>query len=278
MKKILIVSTLLLSITHSQAFDFGGFMDSVQEAVPALSETVNSSNVGQKPASATTSTLADSSVSAGLKEALKQGVSYAVSELSKDGGYLNNASVKIPLPDGLANAESMIRKMGGAQMADDFITSMNTSATKAAVKATPIFVSAIDKMSIDDAKNILASDENAATDYFKTHTTSSLTEIMKPIIKETMEENNVAAYYDTLNEYYEASIKNVIENDTVRGYAKSFGMDQYMPKGTNDEKLDAYVTRSAIDGLFKMIAEKEAGIRKDPVQQTSSLLQKVFAK
>ncbi|MDB2561993.1 DUF4197 domain-containing protein [Sulfurimonas sp.] len=278
MKKILITSTLLLSITTSQAFDFGGFMDSVKDVVPALNETVKSSDVNEKPATGTTSNLADSSVADGLKEALKQGVDYAVKELSKEGGYLNNPAVKIPLPQGLSNVEDMIRNMGGDKMADDFINSMNDAAAKSAVKATPIFVSAIEKMSIEDAKKILAGNENAATEYFKLNTTEDLKKMMKPIIEETIEENNVASYYDTLNEYYDSTVKTVVENESIRDMAKNFGMDQYMPKGTTDEKLDDYVTRNAIDGLFKMIAVKEAEIRKDPVAQSSSLLKKVFGK
>ncbi len=39
--------------------------------------------------------------------------------------------------------------------------------------------------------------------------------------------------------------------------------------------LDAYVTDRALDGLFKMVAQEEARIRKDPVAQSTELL-KVF--
>ena len=278
MKQTLITVTLLLTVSASQAFDFGGFMDSVKEAVPALNETVKSSDVNAKTATNTTTDASSTTVADGLKEALKQGVEYAVKELSKEGGYLNNPAVKIPLPQGLSNTESMIRKMGGDKMADDFINSMNEAAAKSAIKATPIFVNAIEKMSIDDAKKILAGNENAATDYFKTHTTDDLKNTMKPIVQETMEDNNVASYYDTLNEYYDSTVKTVVENESIRDMAKNFGMEQYMPKGTTDEKLDDYVTRNAIDGLFKMIAVKEAEIRKNPVAQSSTLLQKVFGK
>ena len=276
MKKILITSTLFLSITTSQAFDFGGMMDSIKDAVPALNETVKSATKSEKQVTGTTSNLDSTAVAEGLKEALKTGVEYAVQELSKKGGYLNNPDVKIPLPQGLNNVEDMIRQMGGDQIADDFIDSMNEAAAKSAVKATPIFTNAIEKMSIDDAKKILAGHENAATEYFKVHTTNDLKKMMKPIVEETIEENNVASYYDTLNEYYDSTVKTVVENDSMRDMAKNFGMEQYMPKGTTDEKLDDYVTRNAIDGLFKMIANKEAEIRKNPIAQNSALLQKVF--
>ncbi|MBP6289351.1 MAG: DUF4197 family protein, partial [Aliarcobacter sp.] len=46
----------------------------------------------------------------------------------------------------------------------------------------------------------------------------------------------------------------------------------------SSESLDDFVTQKAIDGLFNMIGEKEAGIRTNPVEQTSSILKQVFGK
>jgi hypothetical protein len=43
-----------------------------------------------------------------------------------------------------------------------------------------------------------------------------------------------------------------------------------------DATIESYVTAKALDGLFLMMAQEEAAIRKDPVGQTSKLLQKVF--
>jgi hypothetical protein len=40
--------------------------------------------------------------------------------------------------------------------------------------------------------------------------------------------------------------------------------------------LDDYVTRSALGGLFNLVADEEKRIRKDPVARTSELLRKVF--
>jgi hypothetical protein len=36
--------------------------------------------------------------------------------------------------------------------------------------------------------------------------------------------------------------------------------------------------RKAVDGLFNMIGEKEAGIRANPLEQSSSILKQVFGK
>jgi hypothetical protein len=40
--------------------------------------------------------------------------------------------------------------------------------------------------------------------------------------------------------------------------------------------LEQYVTDKAIEGLFKMIAEEEIKIRKDPAARVSDLLKSVF--
>ena len=43
-----------------------------------------------------------------------------------------------------------------------------------------------------------------------------------------------------------------------------------------DFDIDDFVTRKALDGLFLMMAEEEASIRKNPLGQASKILQRVF--
>ena len=50
---------------------------------------------------------------------------------------------------------------------------MNRAAEQAAPKARPIFEDAVKKMSFEDAQKILNGGNTAATDYFKTKTSSS---------------------------------------------------------------------------------------------------------
>ena len=263
-KKSLIIS-LLLSTTLAFGIDIGGLM---QSAVDVTSQTDKSStNTKTK-----NSNLSDNIVSSGLKEALQVGVEYGVKELGAKDGYLKNA--KIPLPKNLQKVESLVRKAGGGKIADDLIMSMNNAATKAAPKTAVIFADAIEKMTLDDAKTILAGDKNAATDYFQKNTNSSLQKMISPIIKESMQENKVATYYDSFNKYYKSNAKDFVENSKVMGYAKQFGVDSYLPD--SDKDIDAYVTDKAIHGLFKMIAKKESEIRTDSLAQTTSLLKQVF--
>jgi hypothetical protein len=266
--KLLLSSIFVLGTTFLYSFDLGGLAKDIMNDVSKKSSTTSSS---------TNSNLSNITVTKGLKEALKVGVDYAVKNLGANNGYLNNSLVKIALPDNLQKAETIIRKVGGDKIADNLIKSMNTAATNAAPKTAEIFIDAITKMSLTDAKKILAGDKDAATQYFKSNTSNSLKKVIKPIIQKTMEQNSVAKYYDTFNSYYKEYGKSYVENSQVMGLAKNFGVDSYLPSNS-DESLDDYVTSKAIDGLFKMIAKKESAIRSNPIEQTTSILKEVFGK
>ena len=43
-----------------------------------------------------------------------------------------------------------------------------------------------------------------------------------------------------------------------------------------DANLEQYVTQKTLDGVYLMMAQEEAAIRKDPIGQASSLIKKVF--
>ena len=263
MKRIIL--TILLSTTFAFSFDFGSL----------LKDTVSSISNSESSTKSTTNQLSNSTISSGLKEALKIGVNYGVKELGKKDGYLNNKDAKIPLPENLKTAETLIRKVGGEKIVNDLVLSMNKAATQAAPKTAQIFLNAVDKISIDDAKAILAGDNDAATKYFEKHTLKDLKNLIKPIIKKSMEDNKVATYYDTFNSFYKSNVKSYVDNSSIMQMAKSYGADKFLPQNS-DINLDDYVTKSAIDGLFKIIAQKEQEIRKNPISQTTSLLKKVF--
>lgn len=250
MKKSLIVLALLTS--SSFAFDLKSIANEVTKTVSTQNQQ------SQK------SSLDNATVSNGLKEALKTGVKFATSELGKENGYLNNKQVRIPLPSNLANAESVIRKLGGDKIADDLINSMNSAASKAAPKTVDIFLDSISKMSLSDATNILNGGNSAATDYFRKNSTNSLKNAIKPIVQQSLKDNNVATYYNSANNFFQSTVK----NSPLGSFLGT----------SNQESLDDFVTAKAIEGLFTMIAQKEASIRANPAEQTTSLLKQVFGK
>ena len=192
--------------------------------------------------------------SAGVKEALAKGADYAVSSLGKNGGFLGNDKVKIPLPGYLQKAESALRMFGMGKQADQLVETMNHAAENAVAEAKPILVDSIKKMSVQDAKGILTGGDDSVTQYFKRTSTDQLTAKFMPIVKT---ETNKLQLADQYNKF--------------AGKAASAGLVD-----KKDADIDSYVTQKAMDGLFLMIAEEEKKLRANPVGAGSDLLKKVF--
>ena len=198
--------------------------------------------------------LSGKEASAGLKEALSRGADMAVSQLGKPNGFMGDARVRIPLPKSLRAAEKMMRTLGMKKQADELIETMNRAAELAVVEAKPILLESVQKMTIDDARGILAGGDDAATQYFRRTTSTALGKKFLPIVKQATAKVQLADQY---NEY--------------AGQAAKLGLLE-----EKDANLDSYVTQKALDGLFVMIAEQEKSIRQNPVGTGSKLLQTVF--
>jgi hypothetical protein len=191
----------------------------------------------------------------GLRAALSQGIDVAVSQLGATNGFLNDPKVAIPLPHPLDKAESTLRMLGMGAQADQLKATMNHAAEQAVAQAKPVFKSALQQMTVPDAKAILSGGDDAGTAYFRRKTSAALTAKFKPIVAAETAKLGLAAKY---NEY--------------AGQASQLGL---LP--AEDANLNDYVTAKALDGLFSRIAEEERAIRKDPMGQASSLIKKVFS-
>ncbi len=266
MKSSKIVATLLITSTMAFSFSLDSITKTVLDTVKKPEQNSSSTSVGS---------LSSSTINQGLKEALSQGVKIAVDTLGKDNGYLNNSLVKIPLPENLQKVETIIRKAGGGNYADELITAMNDAASQAAPQTAGIFMEAIEKMSIEDATKILNGSNTDATKYFKENTYTQLKELITPIVKKSISRNQVASYYESFNSFYQSQGKGLLQSSGVMGYAKTLGVDSYLPGG-DDKNLDEYITTKAINGLFTMIEKEEIAIRENPVNRTTSLLKQVF--
>jgi hypothetical protein len=191
----------------------------------------------------------------GLKEALDKGTQFAVDSLGKDGGFLDNSNVKIPMPDSLSWVEKSLRTLHQDELADEFIGTMNHAAEQAVPEAAAIFGEAIQNMSVEDAQGILTGPDDAATQYFRTNTETALTAKMRPIVEDATAQAGVTSAYKNMT-------------------AGAGGMTSLLPADTTD--LDGYVTGKTLDGLFLMIAEEEKKIRENPLARSTDLLKKVF--
>ncbi len=194
-------------------------------------------------------------VAAGLKEALTKGVTKGAQSASKTDGFFKNSKIRIPLPAEMQNVERTLRQVGLGDEVDNFILTLNRGAEEAAKKAAPIFIDAVTSMSIQDAWGILKGEEDAATAYLQRATSPKLKDEFRPVIEAALKKVNATKYY----------------SDIVNGYNKIPGVTKLNPD------LNAYATDKAIEGLFTLVAEEEANIRKNPSARTSELLRKVFS-
>ena len=190
----------------------------------------------------------------GLKAALDKGTQIAVQRLGTENGFFGNEKLKIPLPESLKKIESALRLAGMGRQADELVLRMNRAAEAAVPEAKALFVNAIRQMSVQDAKGILSGGNDAATQYFKRTTSAPLEQKFMPIVQKSMAKVKLAEIYDQ-----------------YAGKAAQLGLIK-----KEDVKLESYITRKGLEGLFTVVAEEEAKIRANPVQETSKILQKVF--
>lgn len=215
------------------------------------------------PASSLTG-LSQEQLVGGLKEALGKGVEHAVASLGRDGGFLTNLNVKIPMPEKLKTVEKTLRTLGQEKLADDFVGSMNHAAEKAVPVAASVFGDAIKQMTIEDAKAILSGSNDAATQFFRRTTQTNLYAKFHPIVQTATDQVGVTAQYKQM-------MGKLSSAESLGGL---FGGRLSSKFSAGD--IDGYVTDKALDGLFKVVADEEKNIRANPVARTTDLLQKVF--
>ena len=200
------------------------------------------------------SDLSQSDASGGLKDALTQGAQIAVKQLGKPGGFSDNDEVRIELPGKLGKAAQTMKMMGMGEQVEELEASMNKAAEAAVPQAQAILVDAVKKMTVSDAKAILAGGEDSATQYLNKSSREQIRAKFLPIVKQATDKVGVAQQYNSF-----------------AGQAAALGVVD--AKSANVEN---YVTEQALNGLFKMIAEQEASIRQNPAGAATSLAKKVF--
>jgi len=193
-------------------------------------------------------------IAAGLKEALRVGSRRAVQKASKEGGYMENPEIRIPLPSRLQGMADTLEKVGMAGQIKTLEKKMNTAAEEAAGQAAPVFIDAISDMSISDARRILGGGPSAATNYLREKTSEELRSRYKPIVQEKLKSVGVVDLYNSLHDRY----RKLPATPSV----------EFTPQD--------YATDQALDGLFQLLAGEEKRIRNDPAARTTDLLKQVF--
>ena len=202
-----------------------------------------------------TAGLSDDKIIAGLKQALQVSTGKAVALTGRPDGFLKNEAIKILLPPKLEQVGRGMRMLGMGAKVDELEVGMNRAAEQATPMAKQIFLSALRKMTFEDARQVLTGGDTAATEYFKRSSSADLTTAFSPIVHSAMVRVGVVQQY------------NQVISSAPGGTLLAGQFD-----------LDKYVVGKTLDGLFLTLGEEEKKIRKDPAAQTTALLKEVFGR
>ncbi len=193
-------------------------------------------------------------IASGLREALRVGTQNAVSRTSRLDGFLGSELIRIRLPESIEPMTDALRTIGFGRQVDELEVGMNRAAERAAGEAADVFLDAISRMTIDDARGILQGGDTAATEFFRRATSDTLRSRFEPIVTEKMQTVGLARLYDSMVARYRALP---------------------IPK-KEAPALESYVTDRALDGLFTVLGQEEQRIRTDPAARVTELLRTVF--
>lgn len=212
------------------------------------------SNLGGSNLLNNVSSLSESDVVSGLKNALSLGATKASSQLNQLNGFNGNPLVRIPFPPEAQQVASQLRSMGFGAKVDEFEKTLNRAAENAAKEAAPIFVNAVTSMSFTDAKNILTGPDNSATTYLQKTTTNALTQAFTPHISTALNNSTATQKWSELATLYnKIPFVSKVQTDLVK-----------------------YTTTKALSGMFTVLASEELKIRKDPASRVTDIMKKVF--
>jgi hypothetical protein len=200
-------------------------------------------------------TVTETEAGQGIRQALAQGVSTAILNLNKENAFFGNDFYKVLLPADAQKIESTLRRIGLGKEVDKAILQINRAAEDAVGFAKPVFVEAIQEMSITDAFNIIRGEKNSATNYFRAKTRDKLLTAFAPSVKQSLDKVGATKYYTDIVNLY---------NNIPTTFTKI------------NPDLPSYVVGKATDALFDQIEKEEANIRENPVARTTAILKKVF--
>lgn len=237
MKKKLLTVLALAFFTVTKAQNIGNILNQATSILNGQGTSLSNADVVQ-----------------GLKEALTVGINNSTAKASAFNGFYQNPNIKIPFPKEAKVMEDLLIQAGMKKQVENFTRTLNRAAEDAAKDAAPIFLNAITSMNINDGISLLKGGDNAATEFLKGKTSEELKAKFRPVIQNSLKKVNITKYWKPL----------------VTKYNKIPMVQKMNPN------LDDYVTNKALEGLFKLLADEELKIRKDPAARISDLLKKVF--
>ncbi len=176
------------------------------------------------------------------------GVDLVIQALAAEGGYLDNPLVRILLPPPVGLVIDVARDLHRNPKAALLETLINRAAEHAVPGAGPILQSVLREMDQADARGLFAAGRTATTDYLREKAGGAVHNALQPMISERLEMNGAVELYEEL-----------LQDPDIAALAAGAPHSTLPPVTPNN--LDDYVTRKAVDGLFKMLEQRESSIR-----------------
>lgn len=167
----------------------------------------------------------------------------ALDKLSQPGAFSADSAIKIVLPGQAEKLSGLMKLTDKAGLTNDISGSLNHAAEQAASEAKPIFRSAIDKASLNDALTIAKGGDTGATDYLKKTSGPEIAAKLLPLVKAALDKSGV--------------LKNASMLSSI---------------GWDEKKLIDYVTGKTSDGIFTYVGREETKMRADPISTGKEML------
>ena len=227
-------------------------------AKAAATKAATTKTTTTTPAPAPLPPLTEAQASAGVKEALNKGILKAVEFASEPDGFNLNDDIHIPTPPDLEVVKSTIGRVPGiSTVFTQLETQLNRAAEAAAPKAKDIFLNALANISITDALSLVTSSApDAATQFLRRTTQAQLGAAFHPDIEAAIDQVGAGRAYATITNTY----------------------NKVPLMAPVNMSLADYTTQKAVDGLFILLGNEEAKIRKNPAARTSDILKTVFGR
>lgn len=229
-----------------------------KKAAAAKAAAAKTAAKATTPAAPPAAPLTESVASAGVKEALNKGIIRAVQFASEPDGFNLNDDIHIPFPQDMEMMRSTVGRLPGMNTVfTQLETQLNRAAEAAAPKAKDIFLNALANISITDALSLVTSGStDAATQFLRKSTQSQLVSAFHPSVEAAIDQVGAGRAYATItNKYNSIPLMTPVQSN-----------------------LADYTTQKAVDGIFILLAQEEAKIRKNPAARTSDLLKQVFGR
>jgi hypothetical protein len=200
--------------------------------------------------------ISDKDAELAVKAMLERGALAAVAMLGRQDGFQANEPVRIPLPDWIPKYERAIKVLGRSKDIEAIRLGVNRAAEQAVAQAKSLLVTTVRALNVQDAKVILGAGDISVSRYFQQKSQAALEQKLLPTVSAAAGRLGLAQQYSSLAEQVQQTGLVALPADLQR--------------------IERYVTRKAMEGLFVVIGEEERKIRVEPVATGNELLKRVF--